>query len=122
MKAKEVHAMKDEEIALEVKSLRGKIYDLRSQMVTEKVEDTSQFRKMRADVARLLTEATARQRGSEKPLAKKSEVPVESAPRSAPKKAAAPRKEPASKKSTKKEASKPAAATSTKAPRKSAKA
>ncbi|GJQ30963.1 MAG: hypothetical protein HBSAPP03_28470 [Phycisphaerae bacterium] len=66
MKAKEVHAMKNEELALEIKNLRGKLYDLRSQAVTEKVEDTSQFRKVRADIARLLTEANARTRAAAK--------------------------------------------------------
>lgn len=66
MKAKEVHAMKNEELALEIRNLRGKLYDLRSQAVTEKVEDTSQFRKVRADIARLLTEANARTRAAAK--------------------------------------------------------
>ncbi len=64
MKAKEVHAMKVEELHLEVKNLRAKLFDLRSQVVTEKVEDTSQFRKTRADIARLLTEANARTRAA----------------------------------------------------------
>jgi large subunit ribosomal protein L29 len=60
MKGKDVHAMKNEELALEVKNLRSKLYDLRAQAVTEKVEDTSQFGKIRKDVARLLTEQRAR--------------------------------------------------------------
>lgn len=60
MKGKDVHAMKNEELALEVKNLRTKLYDLRAQAVTEKVEDTSQFGKIRRDVARLLTEQRAR--------------------------------------------------------------
>jgi len=60
MKAKDVHGMKDEELKLELSSLRNKLFDLRSQMVTEKVEDTSQFGKIRKDIARLLTETSAR--------------------------------------------------------------
>ncbi len=60
MKGKDVHAMKNEELTLEVKNLRTKLYDLRTQAVTEKVEDTSQFGKVRKDVARLLTEQRAR--------------------------------------------------------------
>lgn len=60
MKGKDVHAMKNEELTLEVKNLRTKLYDLRAQAVTEKVEDTSQFGKVRKDVARLLTEQRAR--------------------------------------------------------------
>jgi large subunit ribosomal protein L29 len=60
MKAKEVHGMSDQELVVEVKNLRGRLFDLRSQVVTEKVEDTSQFSKIRKDVARLLTEQTRR--------------------------------------------------------------
>jgi ribosomal protein L29 len=60
MTGKEVRALKDEEIAAELKRLRGRIFTLRSQSVTEKVEDNSQFRKLRGDVARLLTERNAR--------------------------------------------------------------
>ena len=63
MKAKEVHKLKDEEIEIEVERLRRRIFDLRSQSVTEKIEDTSQFRKTRKDVARLLTEAQSRKAG-----------------------------------------------------------
>jgi len=60
MKAKEVHTMGDPEISLELKNLRNQLFDLRSQAVTEKVEDTSQFGKIRKDIARLLTEQTRR--------------------------------------------------------------
>lgn len=66
MKGKEVHSMKDEEIKVEVARLHAQIFDLRTQTVTEKVEDTSQFRKIRRDVARLLTEANARRRAQAK--------------------------------------------------------
>ena len=47
MKAKEVHKLKDEEIEVEVKRLRRKLFDLRTQSVTEKIQDTSQFGKIR---------------------------------------------------------------------------
>jgi large subunit ribosomal protein L29 len=62
MKAAEVHKLNDEEIKVEVQRLRRKLFDLRSQTVTEKIADTSQFRKIRKDLARLLTEANARRR------------------------------------------------------------
>ena len=62
MKAKEVHKLSDEEIAVEVKRLRQKRFDLRTQAVTEKIEDTSQFAKTRRDIARLLTEKASRLR------------------------------------------------------------
>ncbi len=64
MTAKEVRALKDEEIGIELKHLREKLYTLRCQTVSEKVEDNSQFRKLRADVARLLTERQSRLIGS----------------------------------------------------------
>lgn len=57
----EIRKMRDEEIGIELKRVRDKLYTLRSQTVTEKVEDTSQMRKLRKDVARLLTERRARQ-------------------------------------------------------------
>lgn len=63
MKAKEVRKLKDEEIEIEVARLRRRLFDLRSQAVTEKIEDTSQFRKTRKDIARLLTEARSRMAG-----------------------------------------------------------
>jgi large subunit ribosomal protein L29 len=61
MKAGEVHKMSIEELGVEVAKLRNDLYDLRSQAVTEKVEDTSKFGKLRKDIARLLTEQRVRQ-------------------------------------------------------------
>ncbi len=60
MKSKEVRKFSDEEIGVEVKRLRRKLFELRTQAVTEKIQDTSQFGKTRRDVARLLTEQQAR--------------------------------------------------------------
>ena len=60
MKAREVHKLDTEELGIEVKTLRRKLYELRCQAVTEKIQDTSQFRKIRKDLARLLTEESAR--------------------------------------------------------------
>ena len=60
MKAKEVHKLSDEEIGIEVDRLRKRLFELRTQAVTEKIEDTSQFRKIRKDIARLLTEQSGR--------------------------------------------------------------
>jgi large subunit ribosomal protein L29 len=61
MKAGEVHKMSVEELGVEVAKLRNDLYDLRTQAVTEKVEDTSKFRKLKKDIARLLTEQRSRQ-------------------------------------------------------------
>ena len=60
MKSKEVRKFSDEEIGVEVKRLRRKLFELRTQAVTEKIQDTSQFGKTRRDLARLLTEQRAR--------------------------------------------------------------
>ena len=62
MKAKEVHKLNDEEIDVELARLRMRSFELRTQAVTEKIEDTSQFGATRGDIARLLTERTARRR------------------------------------------------------------
>jgi large subunit ribosomal protein L29 len=61
MKASEVHKMKDEELTEEVGRLRQKLFELRSQAVTEQVENPRQFRNIRRDIARLLTEQRERQ-------------------------------------------------------------
>lgn len=60
MKAKEVHKLNEEEIALEVTRLRRRLFELGGQAVTEKIEDVSQFGAIRKDIARLLTEKNAR--------------------------------------------------------------
>ena len=70
MKAREVHKLSDDEIVVEVKRLRKRQYELRTQAVTEKIEDTSQFSKVRHDIARLLTEQTARRRRVQEEIAK----------------------------------------------------
>ena len=61
MKAKEVHKLSDEEIDVELGRLRQRSFELRTQAVTEKIEDTSQFGSTRRDIARLLTERKSRQ-------------------------------------------------------------
>ncbi len=57
-----VKTKSDEDIAEEIALLREKLYTLRVQSVTEKVEDNSLFMKIRRDIARLLTEQNARRR------------------------------------------------------------
>ena len=62
MTGAEVKKLRDEEITVELKTLRQKLFDLRNQTVTDKVADVSQFGKLRKDIARLLTEQTGRAR------------------------------------------------------------
>lgn len=60
MTGSEVRKLSDEEIQIELKRLRRRHFDLRTQMVTEKIQDTSQFGLIKKDIARLLTEQNAR--------------------------------------------------------------
>lgn len=60
MTGSEVKKMKSEEIGIELKRLRERLYQLRCQTISEKVEDNSQFKKIRKDVARLMTERRTR--------------------------------------------------------------
>ena len=62
MKAKEVHKLSDAEIEVEVQRLRRKLFEVRTQAVTEKIQDTSQFKVIRKDIARLLTERNGRRK------------------------------------------------------------
>lgn len=61
MTGEEVRKMSDEELDVELQRLRRHLYDLRSQAVTEKLEDPTQLGKTKRDVARLMTERHARQ-------------------------------------------------------------
>jgi large subunit ribosomal protein L29 len=55
MKIKELREWNDEELRTELDRLRRHLFDLRSQAVTEKLEDPSQLTKTRRDIARILT-------------------------------------------------------------------
>ena len=61
MIGREVRKLSDEELGVELGNLRAKLFKLRSQAVTEKIEDLSQFGKVRRDIARLRTEIRARE-------------------------------------------------------------
>jgi large subunit ribosomal protein L29 len=61
MKADEVHKMSEQELAEESDRLRKRLYELRCQAVTEKLENPRQMTNLRRDVARLLTEQQQRQ-------------------------------------------------------------
>jgi large subunit ribosomal protein L29 len=61
MKASETHKFKDEELTVEVERLRKQHFELRTQAVTEKLENPKQLGNIRRDIARLLTEQRARQ-------------------------------------------------------------
>lgn len=60
MTGEEVRKLTDEEIKVELKRLRGALFGLRAQTVTEKIEDVSKFSKHRKDIARILTDRNRR--------------------------------------------------------------
>lgn len=62
MTGDQVRELDNREIQAELLRLRNRLFQLRVQAATEKVEDNSEFGKVRKDIARLLTERTARQR------------------------------------------------------------
>ena len=55
MKITEIRQLSDEELQTEIQRLRRHLFDLRSQAVTEKLEDTSMIRKTKRDIARIVT-------------------------------------------------------------------
>lgn len=55
MKIEEVRELSDEEIQNELDRVHRHLFDLRSQSVTEKLEDPTMLRKAKQDIARLKT-------------------------------------------------------------------
>jgi large subunit ribosomal protein L29 len=60
MKSAEVRKLSKEDLKSEATRLRRELFDLRCQSTTEKVQDNSRIGKARKDLARVLTESTAR--------------------------------------------------------------
>lgn len=61
MKADEVHKMSDAELVETADQLRSKLFELRTQAVTEKLENPRQLGAFRKDIARVLTEQRRRE-------------------------------------------------------------
>lgn len=61
MKASEVHNLSLDELKVEEERLRKELFSLKSVAVTQKVENPKQFKNIKRDIARLLTERRARQ-------------------------------------------------------------
>ncbi len=55
MKILEIRELSNEELASELGRLKRHLFDLRSQAVTEKLEDTTLIGKTKRDIARILT-------------------------------------------------------------------
>lgn len=61
MKIKEIREKTDQEIQTRIKDLKEGLMRLRFRMVTDQIEDNSQFSKIRKDIARLKTVLRERQ-------------------------------------------------------------
>ena len=61
IKKDELHKMSDAEIAEESARLRSRLYELKQQAVTEKLENNREPGNIRKDIARLLTEKRSRE-------------------------------------------------------------
>ena len=61
----EIRNLKDEELQIELQRLRRHVFDLRSQAVTEKLEDPTVLTGARRDIARILTVVRQRQMEAE---------------------------------------------------------
>ncbi len=55
MKATEIKEMNPDELLGELETLQRRLFDIRTQAVTEKLEDPSQLVKAKKDIARLKT-------------------------------------------------------------------
>ncbi|MFP4104692.1 MAG: 50S ribosomal protein L29 [Phycisphaerae bacterium] len=66
MKISEVRQLSDEELQNELDRLHRHLFDLRSQSVTEKLEDPSMIRKARRDIARIKTIMRERELAAQK--------------------------------------------------------
>jgi large subunit ribosomal protein L29 len=65
MKIKDVREFSAEELQSELERLRRHLFDLRSQAVTEKLEDASQLSKAKHDISRIMTVMRQRQMAGE---------------------------------------------------------
>lgn len=71
MDMNEIKKMNDEDLGLESARVRRALFNLKSQVVTEKIKDSSQFGKMRVELARLLTEESSRRVAKSPPISRK---------------------------------------------------
>ena len=55
MKISEIRQLSDQELGSEIDRLSRHLFDLRTQAVTEKLEDPTMLSKTRRDIARILT-------------------------------------------------------------------
>ncbi|MBN2582713.1 MAG: 50S ribosomal protein L29 [Planctomycetes bacterium] len=72
MKIKEIREHSDEQLATELQALERQSFDMRTQGATEKIEATSELKKIRRDVARIKTVMRQRQLAAQAATGKES--------------------------------------------------
>ena len=70
MKITEIRELNNDELHAELDRLRRHLFDLRSQSVTEKLEDGSQLTKTKRDIARIFTVLEERIRAGDEAAAR----------------------------------------------------
>ena len=61
MKYKEIRELSDEELAKKLEDGRAELFNLRFQMATSQLDNTSRVKLVKRDIARVLTEIRARE-------------------------------------------------------------
>jgi large subunit ribosomal protein L29 len=66
VKVDEMRTQEEKELALQLKTARQRIFDLRFKVTSEEISDTKELKRLRRDVARILTIQGERKRKQEK--------------------------------------------------------
>jgi len=61
VKIKEIREHSDDQLVIELREIERRLFDMRTQGATEKIEATSELKKLRRDVARIKTVIRERQ-------------------------------------------------------------
>jgi len=61
MKPAEIRELSNEDLNIKTKEAREELFNLRFQMATSQLDNTSRIKEVKKDIARLLTEKRARQ-------------------------------------------------------------
>ncbi|QOY60471.1 50S ribosomal protein L29 [Thermophilibacter immobilis] len=69
MKYTEIKALSDDELSKKVEEGRAELFNLRFQMATSQLDNTSRVKAVKKDIARALTEQRARQIAADKSAA-----------------------------------------------------
>lgn len=69
MKASEVRALSDAELAKKLEDARAELFNLRFQMATSQLDNTARVTTVKRDIARILTEMRARELAADKAAA-----------------------------------------------------